>query len=184
MVYQTTGSTQSKTVWMQGIGFAYLMAADATNLYVNDITSHQVIYCGLGAPCSSANHIMASNVEQGGDGPRGLYADGANVWFTLTGGNPPAGGAVYKCPAGGSGCNTSTPFYAPAGGAYGILSDTTLQKVYWIQGGELVSCPIAGCPGAGPTVLVSSVASETALAQDPQFLYFADSSNGISKVAK
>jgi hypothetical protein len=188
-VQMTTGSTQSSSPWMTGFASAGMLAVDATYLYATDTTGGgRVLSCSQSGACGAAPSVNAYNLAQpAGKGPAGIFADGTNLWFTVPGSGG-AGGAVYRCPSGTANCGSPpVAFWSPSPNATGIVSDVARGTVYWVVAPTgIYSCPISGCPTAGPTLVVSGVAAGggNALAQDATLLFFADTSGGISQVAK
>jgi len=80
----------------------------------------------------------------------------------------------------------STKAIAPNEGVpKGIAADET--NVYWTDfaRGRVLSCPVSGCPDAGPVVLAKG-AAPAAIALDSTAVYFANAVGGgtIVRVAK
>jgi hypothetical protein len=153
------------------------LALDGTNLYWTDGMFGQVqsypLAGGSGTP--SVIYSPTSFSQGGGSSVSGLAVSGGRVYF---GENDTGWGSLYSCAVNGCGSTPVTLAAPPNPEVRAVVADD--QNVYWNAGGQILSCPLPGCPAGQPTVLSGQVASNTlqSLALAGGRIYFTGGSIG------
>jgi hypothetical protein len=167
------GSQQSVVLSGIGVGNAYEIAVDSTNVYVPEYQKGNILYSSLTTPALQVAMNGLAN-------PSGVYSSGSTVWATAVGATPGTG-AIYTCPI-NTNCGTPTPVAAAQDGPGDIVVDAS--NAYWgnNQTATIMRCAIGGC-GGNPTPIASGTGTYVSLAQDSVAIYWTDKS-GLYKVAK
>lgn len=160
-VYQCPKSGCAKPTPL-GPGFATGLGTDGKNVYWNDFAGGAVVGCAIGG-CANQPMVLAPDQTRA----EGVTFDGTNLYWASS-------GSVLTClpPA----CTTLT---AIATGVSTTLVDVASQDgvAYFVSGGSLESCPVAGC-GAAPTVIAP--ASGTSVVVKNGFVYFTSNNAVVS----
>jgi hypothetical protein len=128
---------------------ARAFATDATYVYffesINSFNDFALDRCPNNASCATPDVLVASIFT-----PTILVAyNGKLYWSQSKSGDP-----ITQCdlPA----CTTQTNFLAAMiGDPLGMAVDAS--GVYWMTTSGIYTCPLTGCPAAGPTVVTSSI---------------------------
>ena len=163
------------------------IAVDGTRVYWVDGQYGSVMRCPVDS-CQSALETLfpGPGGASGGFYEEALAVQGGQVFFAemevFSGAS-----ALYSCPATGCASSPDTVFSAqalPATGPAIVASVATdAQNVYWTYGQNVYECPIGGCDGRSPTLLVAGAVEMSsgpwALAAKNGSIYFADSQAGV-----
>jgi hypothetical protein len=129
---------------------ARAFATDATYVYffesIDSNNDFSLDRCPNNASCATPDILVPSIFT-----PTILVAYNGKLYWSLS----KSGDPISQCdlPA----CSTQTSFLtSTAGAVLGLAADSS--GVYWMTTSGVYTCPLAGCPGVGPTVLTSSVA--------------------------
>jgi hypothetical protein len=158
-------------------GASFYLGIDSAYVYVPDTLNNRVVYCALGGDCSGGGKLSFNGISN----PRAAYSDGTYVWAIASGNGTT--GAIYRCPV-GTFCGAPQPFATSQSSPWAVVSDS--KFVYWTNNsahGQIMRCPVAGCPASGPTPFVTGISYPYALTHDTNYLYFIDSV-GIRKAHK
>ena len=138
---------------------------DAANVYwTNTGPGGQIKKCAL-AGCGGTPTALAVGLAS----PNAVLAAGTDVFWTNFGGF-----TLMKCAVGG--CNfapTTLTTVSASGNSFGRLASDGVTLFFSDGGnGTVRSCPLAGCAGAGPTVLAMSQDNPWGITVDATNLYW------------
>jgi hypothetical protein len=128
---------------------ARVFATDATYVYffesIDANNDFSLDRCPNNASCATPDVLVASIFS-----PTILVAYGSKLYWSLS----KSGDPIVQCDL--PGCATQTNFLtATVGAVLGMAVDAS--GFYWMTANGIYSCPLTGCPAAGPTVLTNSV---------------------------
>jgi hypothetical protein len=141
------------------------LAMDLNSMYW--ITGSAVKSAPLSATADAGTAQVLSNEAAGGQGGIAVDADGFS-WTTLD-------GHVWRCSLTGCGGSPHVIHAGPPGEQpTRIASNGTY--LFWIQSGlgSLVSCPVDGCPDAGPRVIANGLTDPERIALSDGRVFIAD----------
>jgi hypothetical protein len=176
-------SCSSPTPIATGLDYPSGIVANASHVYFADEGTSAKD--GIVYSCPLSGCGASPTVIQGGQlTPFYVATSDASLVWASTG-----SGVVSVCPLAGCGGDPTTLAMGQAN-PYAVAIDAS--DVYWTNYasvGQVMTCPIAGCPAAGPTVLATSQAYPAAVVVDAQWVYWinsglVDSSGSVMKVAK
>jgi hypothetical protein len=155
------------------------LAVDASFIYTvdtststTDTTAGALVKCPTGAASCTRTVVTANGRSTALSGNvMQLQLHGGILWETCAG-RLSGGNGIYQCPVGG--CPQSTEFQS----SFNPFPDMKVDDsgVYWIDGttgGELHTCPIAGCSGGVKKLHTAAAnAQMTRLWLDASFVYW------------
>ncbi len=98
----------------------------------------------------------------------------------------PSGGqiqTVNACVASSCTANQTPAIFATFAGSDALTADA--KNVYWSAGGDILTCPLTGCPTpTTPTTLASSPARVRTITNDATAIYWGDDLGSIYRLAK
>jgi hypothetical protein len=166
-----------------GLDFPYGLSANATDAFFADqgtsALDGKIFSCPL-AGCGASPTLI-----QGGQLlPSYVAIDKTRVYWTATG-----GGSVSLCPL--AGC-AGDPQALGTGQMDPYAIGVDALNVYWTNytsSGQVMTCPIAGCPAGGPLVLAADQPYPSTIAIDAEWVYWvnsgaADGTGAVLKIAK
>ena len=143
----------------------------ATVYWTNHDTLATVASCPTRGCTGSGPAVLATNVELA----TGIAVTGSSLFFGCAGAGADAGGigaGVYACST--SGCPAMPTDIAPgAGEPVGVTTDGTM--LYWndAASGQVLACPVGGCPVTGPSVIAGNQGSPWyGIAADAAYIYW------------
>ncbi len=188
VVFFDDGATLRVASWPSGTPGDFVTAQDSITEATADDTSVYWTSCTL-APTSC--YIRAHQVAGGSTvdlvtdwsiEPFGMSAGGGYLFMTDAG-----TGSVYSTPLpGGSGA--AEPTLVGTAGIDARKVFATANKVYWAVSsgnavpGAIVSCPVAGCNGADPTLVTVTTANPWGVTVADGVLYWVTESGEVGKV--
>ena len=126
---------------------------------------------------SPAGEASLTQMAAGRMYPLGIAVDDAYAYWT----EEEAGGHVYRCPVGGTYCDTPEDI-APAGGPLGHPTDIQIAggRIYWanVDDGTILSCPQPGCEADEPKVHVTGRQGLMRLAINSTCLFWTENGAG------
>lgn len=162
--------TGTLTTLVSGLKSPAGVAVDATDVYFSDTGAGVVGKAPLAGGSSTT-------LSMGLTRPLGIAIQGETAYFVQY-----LGGVVNSVPTGGGTTSTLATAQIKPGG---LAVDS--ERVYWVDSsmtGEVASCPLAGCPAAGPTLLATGDLPY-AVALDATRVYWVDFGSGtVNWVAK
>jgi hypothetical protein len=133
------------------------IALDSANLYWIQaqnagMNTGMLNKCPLATGCTGGAQVLATNFPGGAGFTPNLAVDATNLYWS--------NGSILKCAT--AGCTTPTIYYAPPSGSTAGFVQSDGSNLYWMEittgGGvtsyNIYSCPVSGCPGAGPTLVM------------------------------
>jgi hypothetical protein len=138
------------------------IAVEQGNLYFTSNVDAGAIY-KCSAPDCSHLETLASNLA----GPARMALGADTVYWSNFG-----DGTVQSCAM--SGCG-ETPTTVATGQASALGIATNTSTLYWAEltsPGSVLSCPLSGCPDAGPTVVAANEAYPYSIAADSTGVYW------------